>query len=176
MQKIGTIYKKTVESEFKKRLNDISSVFVVKFSGLKASELTELRNNLSQTKSRFFVVKNSLSSRILKDSDLKELVDILQGQTAFIFGYDDPILICKAISDFAKAHAALEFQGGILEKRLVKGQDLGNLVNLPSKDQLRAKFVYCIKAPLNNMVYILNGVLRKPIYAINAIKDKKSKS
>lgn len=173
MDKIGKIYRSTIEKEFKDKLTDINSLFLVKFAGLKASELTELRNNLSQIKGKFFVTKNSLAQRTLDEMQLKELINFLEGQTAFIFGYDDPISICKTISKFSKEHAALEFQGGILEKRLVNKSDFATLASLPSKDELRAKFVLCIKSPLNNLMFIFSGMLKKLIYVLSAVKEKK---
>ncbi len=173
MERIGRIYRSTLEKEFKQRLADTNSLFIVRYSGLKSSELTKLRNNLSQNKSKLFVTKNSLANRVLKEADMKSLLDLLDGQTAFVFGYDDPIAICKTISAFIKEHKALEFQGGILEQRLVSKAELSSLANMPSTEELRAKFVSCIKAPITNLVFGLSSLLRKPIYALNAIKEKK---
>ncbi|HDZ77078.1 MAG TPA: 50S ribosomal protein L10, partial [Candidatus Omnitrophica bacterium] len=113
MERIGRIYRSTLEKEFKKRLADTNSLFIVRYAGVKSSELTKLRNNLSQNNGKLFIAKNSLANRVLKEVDMKGLVDLLGGQTAFVFGYDDPIAICKIISAFIKEHKALEFQGGI---------------------------------------------------------------
>lgn len=173
MEKLGKIYRSTIEKELKDKLTTINSLFVVKHAGLKAPELAEFRNNLSRIKSDLFVTKNSLARRVLKEVQLEGLLDLVDGQAALIFSYDDPVSICKAISKFNKDHAALEFAGGVLEKRSVKKSDLAALVALPSKEELRAKVVFCIKAPINNLVFILGGVLRKPVNVLNAIKTKK---
>lgn len=173
MERIGKIYRSTVEKQFKEKLSSTASLFVVKYSGLKAPELAEFRNSLSRVKSKLFVAKNSIARRALKDAQFEELSNLLDGQAAIVFSYDDPISICKAISSFSKNHAALEFAGGVLEKRLVKKTDLAALVAMPSKDELRAKLVYCIKSPINNFVFILSGCLRKPVNVLNAIKNKK---
>lgn len=173
MERIGKIYRSTIEKDFKEKLSSTNSLFVVKYSGLKAPELAEFRNNLSRVKSKVFVAKNSLVRRVLKEAQLEDLISLLEGQAAVIFAYDDPLSICKAISAFSKGHAALEFAGGILEKRLVDKNDLAFLVNIPSKDELRAKLVFCMKAGINNFVFILSGILRKPLNVLNAIKNKK---
>lgn len=173
MERIGKIYRSTIEKEFKEKVSLTNSLFVVKYSGLKAPELSELRNSLSRIKSNLFVTKNSLARRVLKEVQLENLNNLLDGQAAVIFVYDDPILVCKAIFAFSKAHSALEFAGGILEKRLVNKADIASLATMLSKEGLREKLVSCIKAPINNFVFVLSGVLRKPINVLNAIKAKK---
>ena len=173
MERIGRIYRATLEKEFKQRLTDTNSLFVVRYAGIKSGELTKLRNSLSQNKSKLFVVKNSLANRVLKETDMKSLVDLLGGQTAFVFGYDDPISICKIISAFIKEHKALEFQGGILEQRLLSKAELASLASMPSTEELRAKFVSAVKAPITNLVFGLSSMVKKPIYVLNAIRDKK---
>ena len=175
MERIGKIYRSTVEKDFKDKLSSTNSLFIVKYSGLKAAELSEFRSSLSRIKSKVFVTKNSLARRVLKEADLENLTNLVDGQAAVIFAYDDPISLCKAISNFAKNHAALEFAGGILERRLVNKGDLTSLVSMPSKEQLRAKLVSCMKAPINNFVFVLSGCLRNPINVLNAIKNKKEK-
>ncbi len=175
MERIGRIYRSTLEKEFKKRLADTNSLFIVRYAGVKSSELTKLRNNLSQNNGKLFIAKNSLANRVLKEVDMKGLVDLLGGQTAFVFGYDDPIAICKIISAFIKEHKALEFQGGILEQKMVGQDELAYLASMPSVEELRAKFVSCIKAPITNLVFGLSALVKKPIYVLNAIKEKKEK-
>lgn len=173
MERIGKIYRSTIENDFKVKLGQVNNFFMIKYAGLKAAELSELRSIISGVKGRMFVTKNSLANRMLKEAQMEKLSALLNGQVAFIFSYDDPISICKAISAFIKEHAALEFGGGLLEKRLIAKSDLEALSKIPSKDVLRAKLVMCIKAPLNNFGFVISGILRKPIYMLMAIKDKK---
>ncbi|MFQ5681202.1 MAG: 50S ribosomal protein L10 [Candidatus Omnitrophota bacterium] len=175
MGKLGRIYRKTIEEDFSRRLSDARSMFMVGYSGLKSAELVELRNNISRAQGRLFVSKNSLAARVLRNNKFDQLAEGIKGQTAFIFSYDDPISVCKQISLFIKEHNALEFQAGVVDKRLVAKSDLGRLAEMPSRDELRAKVAYCLKAPLNNLVFALSGVLKKPIYALKAIIDKKDK-
>lgn len=173
MERIGKLYRERIEKSVAEKLSSANGLFVVRFSGLKSCELTEFRNKLSQTKSRFFVSKNSLVRRALKEADFDNLVSILEGQAGVIFSYEDPISTCKTIHRFSKDHTALEFQGGVLEKRLILKSDLASLVSLPSKEGLQAKVVSCLAAPINNFVFILSGILREPVNVLDAIKNKK---
>jgi large subunit ribosomal protein L10 len=51
--------------------------------------------------------------------------------------------------------------------------EVKHLANLPSKQELLAKVVGSIKAPVSGFVGVLSGNLRKFVYALNAIKEAK---
>lgn len=175
MEKLGKIYRSTLEKEFKAGLLRSGSIFLVKHAGLKASELSQLRNNLSGAKCKIIVTKNSLASRMLKEAQLEELSGFLNGQVAFIFTYDDPVSVCKVISGFIKEHAALEFSGGVLEKRLITKNDLKALAEMPSKEMLRAELVAVINSPLSRLASSLKHNLNKLVYYMEQRKDKITK-
>ena len=44
---------------------------------------------------------------------------------------------------------------------------------LPTKKELIAQVVGGIAAPITGLVYSLNGVITKFLYALNAVKDQK---
>ena len=49
------------------------------------------------------------------------------------------------------------------------------LASLPSREALLTMVVTVMQMPISGFVNVLGGVVRKFVYAINAIKDKKEK-
>ena len=96
--------------------------------------------------------------------------EILEGTTAFAFGYNDPVAPAKAVFDLAKTKAkakqdVFKIKGGYLTGKKVSVQEVEALAKLPSRDQLLSML-------LNSML----GPIRKLAYATVAIADKKEGS
>jgi large subunit ribosomal protein L10 len=50
---------------------------------------------------------------------------------------------------------------------------VAELANLPTKKELYAMVVGRLQGPIYGMVFALNGILRKLVYVLNAIEEKK---
>jgi large subunit ribosomal protein L10 len=68
-----------------------------------------------------------------------------------------------------------ELKGGVLHGKFISKEELKKLSNLPPVQELRAKVVGGISAPLYGLVWSLGGILRGLVYALNALKEKKEK-
>lgn len=64
--------------------------------------------------------------------------------------------------------------GGILEGKFVDAAAVKTLAKLPGKQELLAKMVGSLNAPLSGFVNVLAGNLRSFVYALNAIAKSKS--
>ncbi|MBI3290784.1 50S ribosomal protein L10 [Candidatus Falkowbacteria bacterium] len=93
---------------------------------------------------------------------------------ATVFGYEDEVAPARVIQTFAKNHEALNTVGGILEGRFVGPEKIIELSRLPSRDELLAKVVGSINAPISGFVNVLAGNLRGLVGVLSAIKDSKS--
>ena len=171
--KISSIIKKSVEKQLKDNLDRVDGFIIIGYSGVSAPALSTLRCRLNESKADMLVVKNSLSKRVFKDKKMENMVNSVEGPTGIIFIEDEPVSVSKVLVNFAKENTTMALKGGFLQERLLTKADIEALSKLPPMEVLRAKAVYAIKAPLNNLYAVLTGVLRKPLYALKAISDKK---
>ena len=174
MKKLGSLFKDTSEKLIKGNLKDSNAVFIVKYSGLSSPDLTSLRQNLKKTDARLFVVKNSVARRAIKDSGLDAVLGKVDGPCGFIFVNDEPVGASKVICDFSKEHEQLKLAGGFLDDKVLEKIDIEMLSKLPSKEVLRAMVVGALNSPISGLVQVLNGTLRKFVYCLDQIKNKKS--
>ncbi len=79
----------------------------------------------------------------------------------------------KLVKGFSKKHEDIEFQGGILEGQIIDIEELKKLADLPSREELLAKVVGSLNAPISGFVNVLAGNLRGLVNVLNAIKDNK---
>lgn len=174
MKKIGLLVKEVAENRVKNRLKVVNSVFIIKYSGLSGSDLNSLREQLRQSKAGLFVTKNSVARRALKEAGLDNLSNKVEGPSAFIFIEDEPVETSRLLYNFAKAHEQLKVEGGLLKDAILEKQDIETLAKLPAKEVLRAQVVMTLNSPISGLAIVLNQALKKFVYCLDQIKQKKS--
>lgn len=148
------------------KLQKAKSVVFADFRGLSMKQLSELRSKLRELDAEFTITKNTLLDLALPDTNFK-------GPTAALFAYDDEIspmkILVKTLTDTGIGKVKMGFLG---TAALDEGTIL-KLATLPSKDELRAKTVAVLVAPLQGMVAVLQANLRNLVYALSEIQKTK---
>ncbi|WP_096231726.1 50S ribosomal protein L10 [Thermoanaerobacterium sp. RBIITD] len=165
--------KQKVVNEFKDKLSKAQSVIFTSYSGLTVEDDTALRRKFKEANSEYKVYKNTLMWRAAKELGYDDLKQYLEGPTSVSFGYEDPVTPAKILVEFLKNKEGLELKAGIVDGKLIGPDEIKALSELPSKEELIAKALGSMKAPINNLVYVLSGTLRSLVIALNAVKEKK---
>ncbi len=169
------VQKKDILNDLRDKLERARTVVFAGFDKLTVGENNELRQLLKKEQSEYVVAKKTLLQMALKEKagleiDSKELA----GKVAAVFGYGDEVAPAKVLAGFMKTHEErLSFSGGILEGKFIGAEAVKQLSQLPGKQELYAKMVGSLNAPISGFANVLAGNLRKFVYALNAIKDSK---
>ena len=125
--------------------------------------------------SEYYVAKKTLVDLALKDTKIQNVkVKEFAGQMAAVFGYGDEVAPAKIVDKFKKdKEGKIEFVGGILENEFIDVATVSELAKLPSKQELYAKIVGSINAPVSGFVNVLAGNLRSLVYVLSAIEENK---
>jgi large subunit ribosomal protein L10 len=142
------------------------------YRGLTVEQITTLRNKLRETGSVYKVVKNRFARIALKELNKPEVGDMLIGPTAVVISGDDAGTAAKELFSFAK-EAPVQVKGGIIGEDVFDVKQMEAYSKLPSKNELIAKLMGTMNAPLQNFVYILNGVPEKFVRTLQAVADQK---
>ncbi|MFH1047971.1 MAG: 50S ribosomal protein L10 [Patescibacteria group bacterium] len=156
-------------------LKEAKSIVIADLSPLKVSKSTELRQKAKLQNVVVRGTKKTLLKRASKDVGLELDETALGGSIMLLMGRGDEVAPARLIAELRKEYKELTIQGGVLEGRWMTSQQVLALSQLPSRDELIAKAVGSIAAPLSGLVNVLQGNLRNLVYALNAIKDVKSK-
>ncbi|MCX7812313.1 MAG: 50S ribosomal protein L10 [Pseudothermotoga sp.] len=152
----------------------------VNFFGLDVATLRELRKRIASKygkDAKLTVVKNTLASITLAKVGYSkaDYENFLKGPTAvFYVMAGDPLDALKLLVSFAK-EKKLEnfFKGGFLEGKVFSAEQVSDLASLPTKKELYAMVVGRVQGPIYGLVFTLNGVLRKLVYVLSTIENKK---
>ena len=155
--------KKGVVAEIAEKLQKSASCVVVDYKGLKVEELTELRNKFREAGIDYKVYKNTLVRRSAAEvGNMAQFDDVnLVGTNAIAFGYEDPVAPAKIVNDFAKTHPKIELKMGFVEGEFYDAENIKKLAEIPSREELIAKLLGSLKAPVSNFVYLVDAIAKK---------------
>lgn len=153
--------KKVIVEEIKDKFNRSTSMLVVDYRGLDVAEATELRKQFREAGVDYSVYRNTLIRRAAKETGNEAIIEDLNGPNAIAFGYDDPIAPAKIAKNFSKNHEKLELKVGVLEGEMYKGAQLDKVASIPSREELIAKLLGSLKAPVSNFAYVLKAIADK---------------
>ena len=170
-----TADKKTIVTDLKKKLDGFTVMILADFKGMAVKDITALKKRLRAVSAKFLVVKNTLTSKAIDSKKFEDLKPHLAGPTAMIIGTDDPVGPIKALTKFMSENEKPKIKIGVFDGKVASAQDIIAISKLPSRKELIARAVGGMKSPITGLVFVLSGNLRKLIYALNAIKDKKGK-
>ncbi|MBL7058114.1 50S ribosomal protein L10 [Patescibacteria group bacterium] len=168
--------KKVIIDNLTSKIKDAKSIMFVNFNKLTVVENETLRNELRSEASEYIVSKKTLLNISLKNNNLAE-VDFSSNkdQVAAVLGYEDEVAPAKIVAKFKlQIPEKMSFIGGILESKYIGAKEVEALALLPSKQELYAKIVGSINAPISGFVNVLAGNIRNLVNVLKAIEEKKA--
>jgi large subunit ribosomal protein L10 len=165
--------KQAVVTKLKEKIDQANVILLSDYRKVTVKEITDLRKKLRKEDSEYKIIKNTLLRRALESAGFTGLAEHLQGPTGVLFGYKDPVAPIKVLVEFIEEVEKGELRVGIIEKTLVDKKGLAGVAKLPPREVLIAQVVGGFKSPLYGLVNVMSGPLKKLVYALNAIKDKK---
>ena len=161
----------TVE-EIATKLTAAKAVFVTEYRGLTVGALATLRGALRSAGAEHKVYKNSLARFAAAKAGLDGLQELLVGPTALTFATDDSVAAAKALRDVARTNPLLVLKGGTLGTDVLTPADVTALADLPSREELLARFAGALQAPLVQTAGLLAALPRNFAYGLSALIDK----
>lgn len=166
--------KKLVVEDIKQKIQDAKSVVFVKFNGLTVAEDTALRREFRKANVEYKVLKNTLIRRAFNDLGVTDFDEDLNGPTSVAFGPDETgaaKIVMEAVKKYDKKVTVKSafVDGGRVDENGVK-----TLAAMPSKEELVAKMLGSLQAPIANFVGVLSAMPRSLVIALNAIAEKKA--
>ena len=169
-------HKEVVVSTLQGGIGESGSVVLADFTGINVEAMTELRIQMREAGIVFTVVKNTLLRRAFEEIGIKpdeEIFGILNGPTAIAYS-EDEVAPARIIKAFSKAHKGLlVMKGGFVAGKSFSADEVISLADMPSKEELLARVIGSMNSPLQGFVMVTSGIIRKFLYAVNAIGESK---
>lgn len=165
--------KEQLVQEMTGKLDKSVSILLVNYQGLKVKEINDLKEKLLQQRISFQVVKNSLFKIALKQAHISVDEALLDQPVAVIWGAADEVTPSKLTVDFGKSAENLTIIGGIINGKFTDITTIKQLAALPGRDELYAKLIGTLNAPMSRLVNALQGNLRSLVYILDQYQKSK---
>lgn len=141
------------------------------YRGLKVSDLQGLRATLRPFGADFRIAKNTLTRIAAERVGIPGLEAHLDGPLGLTLVTGDVVAASKAITDFARTSRILTVKAGVLDRQLIKAEDVEALATMPPIEVLRGKLVNLLASPMTRTVGVLSGPSRSLAYLLQARLD-----
>ena len=165
--------KEQLVKDLSAKIKDGKVLIFSDYAGTTVGKMKDLRDELRKTDSSYKITKKKLINLALKDAGIEASVLDLEGQIGIAIGKGDEVTAAKVLAKFAKENKNFKILQGVLENKVISGQEVMSLATLPSKDELLAKLVGTINAPILGFVNTLAGNIRGFVTVLKGIADNK---
>lgn len=144
------------------------------FTGTTVSGMEQLRSDLRKKGATYKVTKKKLIDLAFKNAGIEANSLDLPGQIGLAIGQEDEVSAAKILSQFSKKNKNFKILRGVLEKKVISDKEVMALAALPSREELLAKLVGSINAPVSGFVNVLAGNIRGLMTVLKGIADNKA--
>jgi large subunit ribosomal protein L10 len=167
--------KQAVVSEVAAQLAKAQAVIVAENRGLPVEVVTGLRAKARKSGLYLRVLKNTLARRAVKGTPFEKLAEQMSGPLMYGIA-QDPVAGAKVLSEFAKDNELFVIKGGAMPNVMMSTKDVKALATMPSREELLAKLVGTLQAPIAKLVRTMNEVPGKFVRTLAAVQAAKEKA
>ena len=165
--------KKTEKVELlAKELEGSTTAIIGTFSKLTVSKDYELRKVIREAGGKYRVVKNKLAAVSARGTHVEEALKGLKGVNSVAFTAGDPVALAKVFAKWAGENAEFEFKLGVVDGKLLNGDEVKALATMPGKEEIFAKLLFLINAPAQRLATVINATGRDLAVVLNQGVEK----
>ena len=161
-------------AQIKEKIDKANVAILTEYKGMSVEEITNLRRALQKEDGDYMVTKNTLAKLAIKGTNYEVMADALTGPIAIAFGFGDQIMPAKALSKFIKETKKGEILGAAMDGKLLSAAEAKALANLPTKAEIYAKMLGCLKSPASGIANSVNAVMSQLTRTMAAVRDTKT--
>lgn len=143
------------------------------YRGLTVGQLQDLRGRLRAQEVEYRVVKNTLARRATVEAGHPEFQDLMKGPVAIAFGYGELSVPARVLAEFTRqTRLRLDLVGGLVEGRVMNGEQVRQTADLPSREVLLAQLLGTLQSPVSQLVATIQAPVQQLVGLLEAYRDK----
>lgn len=151
--------KATVES-INQSISDAQTMVIAEYQGISVDSMTRLRANARKENVYLHVLKNTLARRAVEGTSFAALADQMTGPLVYAAS-EDPVAAAKVLHQFAKQDDKVVIKAGSYNGELMDAAQVASLASIPSRDELLAKLLGIMQAPVSGFARCLAALAEK---------------
>jgi large subunit ribosomal protein L10 len=146
--------------ELKSQLATVSTVILSTFQGITVEQDTQLRRQVEAAGGHYEVVKNTIAERAGEGTGAGDILKNLKGTNSIAYTKTDPVSLAKVLTKVAKDVPAFQFRAGWVEGKVLSINEIKQLSELPSKEELISKVMFMLNSQAQRLASVNSAVLR----------------
>jgi len=167
--------KAVVVEEVSALVASTQTIVLAEYRGLDVDAVTRLRKQARSQGVQLRVLKNTLARRAVDGTPFAKLADRMVGPLVYGFS-TDPVAAAKVLSSFAKDNEKLVVKAGAMPNYVMDEKGVKALATMPSREELLAKLMATMQAPIGQFVRTLNEVPSRLVRTLAAYRDAQEKA
>ena len=166
--------KKQVVEEIKEKIQKSKSVVFVDYKGLTVAEVSALRNKFREAGAEYKVYKNTLVRKAFNELGVTAFDADLNGPTATAFGPDETgtaKIFAQAVKDMPEK---IVLKSAYVDNAYIDVKGVKALAEMPSREELIAKMLGSMQAPLSNFAGVLGNLVSGIVRVLARVAESKA--
>jgi large subunit ribosomal protein L10 len=165
--------KQLLLEDMKQRLASSNAIVLARYAKLEPNKAAVFRMDLAKTGGSLAIIKKRILLKAAQEAGIALDAGMLDGHIAVIFSHDDPLATTKTIYQFSKANEeTFNVVCGQFEGAFCSAQDVKQISELPSKDEMRAQLLATLEAPLGQTLATMEALLTAVMHCLENKSQK----
>ncbi len=155
--------KETIVDNLKDDISKSKAIFLTNLIGIPSNDGVRIRKKIREVNGKVIVTRNTLFHRAVEGTTYENLFKGLKGPHAVALAFEDAPAVAKCLKEAGKDFDVINFKGGFLGEDELSIQQIGELADLPSRDEMLGTLLATFNAPIS--------ALARALFAIQEQKD-----
>ena len=164
--------KETAVARYVDALKQSNGIILADYTGLKVSEVEDLRRAATPVGGLLLVIKNRLFKLALEEVGTPLPDEYLTGPTIVGFCFEEIPPLAKVFADAAKAYSTFELKGGLIGDSVLNIDQAKTIAGLPPREILFGQVLGTINAPASQVTGVIASGIRQILNVVQAYVDK----
>ena len=153
--------KQAIVAELAEKIKTSVAGVLVNYQGINVQDDTKLRADLRNAGVEYSVIKNTYIGKACDEAGYEDLKSCLSGMTAIAISKEDQVAAAKILAGYAKDHENFVLKAGYVDGKILDGQGLKELSEIPSKEVLIGRMLGSLQSSLYSFAYVLQAIIDK---------------
>ncbi len=158
--------------KYKEVLENNEGYIIVKSDNIDTETLSQLKQDLKEIDANFMVVKNTIFKIALEETKQPVETQDFAGASGIITFNEDPTAPAKLVKKIQTEMKLLDPKYGVVENKYIDSNKIMELAEIPSKEELYAKLLGSLNAPLSGLMNAVTGNVKGFTRVLHSLSEK----
>lgn len=153
--------KEEIIASLKKDFEASKGIFLTNLIGISSNDAVALRKEIRDVSGKVVVTRNTLFQKAAAGTYAEKLMSTLKGPSALAFAFEDAAAVAKCLKKAGENFELVQLKGGFLEGKELSMNEVKQLADLPSKEQMLGTLLATFNAPISAFARVIEAIREK---------------